>query len=456
VKSKATGQYVIDRTLYSSHFRGWFKITWDNLHDVVKKSGKSFFRRKGRRPPHVATQSSWERNKKVLDIGGDFSSVEASDDACVRGYGHYKAEDGGAIRTYDGGFVPYSQNQYLGIGNADMSGLGSTGKFSGEFGRSTTAEGVSAWKRFKPKLFVADMGQFVGEIRETLPMLQTSASMFSRQFLDAFGFSVRHQKRMTKEMSNHWLNLQFGWSPFVSDLTKFLKKFGDLDKRLQQCKRDNGKDIRRHGLLSSTMEGTPKEVQTLSTDGLGQSPYIMFVAPFTFSNSLLANPYHLGDFRSTITYTERYQQWFSACFRYWVPTFDSNSAIDTVHNYLRMFGIRVTPSLVWNLTPWSWLADWVGNVGDNIDAYTDSADHLTAKYAYIMKTSVVEVRNDSAVKCGGVQIPGLSWRRGCVAKTRMQASQFGFAIASPDFTAWQWSILASLGLPQLHVESKRR
>jgi hypothetical protein len=124
---------------------------------------------------------------------------------------------------------------------------------------------------------------------------------------------------------------------------------------------------------------------------------------------------------------------------------------------MRMFGLRITPSLVYNLTPWSWMADWFGNVGDNIDNYTASQDdNLTAKYAYIMKTITEEVINDSYIKCGGTEVLGLRWRRGVVAKTRVQASQFGFSITMPEFSAWQWSILAALGFSRLNIESRRR
>jgi len=439
VWSKMSGSYVIDAPIMASPNNGFYKVTWDNIHKEFVKRGAKITRSKRR---------------YADDLGGDFSSLEASDEGFVRGVGHYACEDGYSKTTYDGGFVPYSQHQYPGISTADLTGMGDTGRYSGGFGLASTAEGVQAWKRFRPKLYVADMGQFVGEIRETLPMLRTSASMFSRQFLDVFGTSMRHQKVMSKTISNHWLNAQFGWAPFVSDLTKFLTKFRSVDQRLQQCIRDNGKDIRRRGVLGSTMAGSG-DVEVVTSNGIPGWDTI-YVQPFSLYNGLI-NPYS-GHVKSTMIRTIKYQTWFSACFRYWVPSFESNDfALERALNYMRMFGLRITPSLVYNLTPWSWMADWFGNVGDNIDNYTASQDdNLTAKYAYIMKTITEEVINDSYIKCGGTEVSGLRWRRGVVAKTRVQASQFGFSITMPEFSTWQWSILAALGFSRLNIESRRR
>jgi hypothetical protein len=438
VWSKMSHQYVIDAPVFASPSSGFYKITWDNIHKEFIKRGAKISRSKRR---------------FADDLGGDFSSLEASDEGFVRGTGHYECEDGYSKTTYDGGFVPFSQHEYPGIRTADLTGMGDTGRYSGGFGIASTAEGVQAWKKFRPKLFLADMGQFVGEIQETLPMLKTSASMFTRRFLDTFGTSTRHQAMMSKTMSNHWLNAQFGWAPFISDITKFLKKFRDFDRKLQQCIRDNGKDIRRRGILKSTMGG-PGDVTITESNGIPGWDTV-YVQPFSLYNSLI-DPYS-GHVKSTLSYTTKYQTWFSACFRYWVPDFESNDfAFERILNFMRMYGLRITPSLVYNLTPWSWMADWFGNIGDNIDNYTaNQDDNLTAKYAFIMKTITEEVINESRVKCGGREVLGLRWRRGVVAKTRVHASQFGFSLTMPEFSAWHWSILASLGFSRLHIESKR-
>jgi len=452
VWSKMSHEYVIDAPILATPHNGFYQVTWDNINPAWRMSNKR-------------RRSSWKARADaptdVSDTGGDFWTLSCSDEGCTRGFGHYSVEDGYSKTTYDGGFVPYSQHQYPGFNVADMAGMGTSGLFSGGYGYASEAECAQAWKKVKPKLYVADMGQFVGEIRETLPMLRTTASVFTRQFIDMFGTSMRHQKVMSKTMSNHWLNTQFGWKPFLNDLIKFTKKFGDLDRKLQQCIRDNGRFVRRRGVLSSQMDDAGKEsyykppsVEVVESNGIPGWDTV-FVQPFSLYNGLI-NPY-AGHVKSTLTYTTKCETWFSACFRYWVPSFDSNKAVDVVSNYLRMFGLRITPTLIWNLTPWSWLVDWCGVVGDNIDNYTTASDdNLVAKYAYSMKTITTEIINESRIKCGGQVVSGLRWRRAAVCKTRLHASQFGFSTDHEEFNPWQWSILAALGFNRLKIESGRR
>jgi hypothetical protein len=50
-----------------------------------------------------------------------------------------------------------------------------------------------------------------------------------------------------------------------------------------------------------------------------------------------------------------------------------------------MFGFQPTPSLIYNLTPWTWLIDYFTNLGDLYDNLSRGVeDRLIAEYFYLM------------------------------------------------------------------------
>jgi hypothetical protein len=103
------------------------------------------------------------------------------------------------------------------------------------------------------------------------------------------------------------------------------------------------------------------------------------------------------------------------------------------------------------LTPWSWLSDWVTNIGDVMASMSSIMfDNLCAKYAYVMGTTSQRVdyegRNNYKLPTGPMTE---TWYAEYIRKSRVAASPFGFGLTNSDFTARQWSILAALGLSRL-------
>jgi hypothetical protein len=120
-----------------------------------------------------------------------------------------------------------------------------------------------------------------------------------------------------------------------------------------------------------------------------------------------------------------------------------------------LLGTRLDPEVLWNLQPWTWLADYFVNFGDvlsNISAFT--SDGVVMKYGYIMREQ--EIRKE-------IFFPRGVWRRTGTStwtpatdpfsvtltshsKTRVKASPFGFGLNPESFTEGQWAILLALGL----------
>jgi len=470
------------------------QVTWDNVHPFFATGRKAFVsspRRvnppkepkvpwvhtpykgkhpKAPKPPKVQVKRVKELKMKPLrkrwdfvapsDIGGDFTSVILCDNSALQGVRVYNYPGvSGAINRYQysGGFVPaWPATSQFGT-ETDMQNAGTSGKFTSSFGEGTSY-GASAWRKFTPKLATADMGQFVGEIREALPMLKTTCQAFVREYRQKLlrrmsGKTGRNTLAVGEEAAGHWLNTQFGWSPFIGDMLKLVESFGNVDRKLNQAIRDNGHYIKRGGTVM-VQEGPETFVADSSLYTCSQ-----YVNPngnqFAYLGGRLPDNPTKTSF-SRITYKESYRVWFEAKFRYWIPSFDSPSKpMNVLTNMLRMYGIQITPLLVWNLTPWSWLADWVGNIGDNIANYSSALnDGLTAKYAYIMKSTTGELINRSKIALTGYPPVELEWKRTFVAKTRRHASQYGFTIDWPSFSAKQWSILAALGWGRLKIETR--
>jgi hypothetical protein len=114
----------------------------------------------------------------------------------------------------------------------------------------------------------------------------------------------------------------------------------------------------------------------------------------------------------------------------------------------KLLGTRLTPETLYELTPWSWAADWVSNLGDvaqNISSF--GADGLVLHHGYIMERSTVS----RTFEMKGVALKGqpkydLSQTYTTVVKQRVKATPYGFGLDVGSFSPHQVAIVAALGL----------
>lgn len=108
--------------------------------------------------------------------------------------------------------------------------------------------------------------------------------------------------------------------------------------------------------------------------------------------------------------------------------------------------------MVWELTPFSWLVDWVSNVGSFMKNVSYiGRDGLVLRYCYAMHSWEAEIRVENSVRIA--QSPGLgpisgTWNSN--AKLRIRATPYGFGLTLDSFTPKQWAILAALGQTLAH------
>lgn len=298
---------------------------------------------------------------------------------------------------------------------------------------SVSSYGPTAWKRFQPGKSIADASVFIGELSDLPRMLRSTAKWFNREYILRFGKRPSGKK---KELADAWLNAQFGWIPFISDLRKFYRAYVNMDRWYNQLVRQNGQWIKRKG----SMVTSTKAEQVWYSDSQHMS-----VPDFTF-HPLWYIP-GVASRSKVIRYTDD-KVWFEGSFRYYVPNIESVEFKRRAIAHL--FGLDVNPAVLWELIPFSWLVDWCTNVGDILSSHSSNSlfNNLVARYAYLMgtKSERLEV----------VSLPAFTWRPKHVwtlqleRKTRREANNFGFGLSDGDLTARQWSILGALGISRMH------
>jgi hypothetical protein len=239
-------------------------------------------------------------------------------------------------------------------------------------------------------------------------------------------------------MSNLSLAYQFGWKPLLQDVRNLYETQCRLKKALEQLEKDNGKPVRRR------IENKINKSTSLVSESFGGYPNLY---P-GFVTQCYGPTEHT---RNKIEYVEENVEWYSAQYRYWLPDKGTMPTWQWRAWMIgRLYGLKVTPAVVYNAIPWSWLLDWFTTTGDavaNLDHGV--ADRLINDYAFVMGTqrNYHQYTNAGAFNTGTngkyTVVTAVS-KFGHVYKRRLHASPFGFNIKDDDLNAGQIAILGNL------------
>jgi len=276
---------------------------------------------------------------------------------------------------------------------------------------SLLADGTTAIARTEPTSPHIDLSVTLGEMRsEGLPRLP---GLLAKETT----------KRARNRAGGEYLNVEFGWAPLVRDIRGFAHVVDNHDKLIRQYQESANKPIKRK-----------YEFPTVN-----QSAY----NPSGFGAVLPGGGNYLGGGR--YQFVEQ-RKWFEAEYIYYLPIGQSQTdKIRRFGSYARkLYGVRLTPEVLWNLSPWSWAADWFGNVGDvmhNVSAL--GTDGMVMRYGYIMchtrRLAVDHGVNDA----NGVMT---AKTRITESKIRLPATPFGFGVSYSGLSQKQIAIVAALGL----------
>jgi hypothetical protein len=278
------------------------------------------------------------------------------------------------------------------------------------------ALGREAIKRLAPTSSQVDLNTTVGEIiTEGLPSMIGLAN------------SGRRAGKLQQGANEH-LNYEFGVKPFINDIRKAVEAFQNAEAIWNEYVRQSGKRLRRR-------YDFPVEVTTTygtSTGGL--APQLQPSIENAPSGNL-----------KRVTRTEK-RQWFVGMFQYYVPPFPFARDLS---RWEKLYGGLPDINTLWNLTPWSWAADWVADLGTlsaNVNNF--SKDGLVMPYGYMMETISVENTFVSGPwsfdSSPGPHYFTQSFKT--TRKRRIAASPYGFDVDFGGFSQRQLAILASLGI----------
>lgn len=249
-----------------------------------------------------------------------------------------------------------------------------------------------------------------------------------------------------RELGSEYLNVVFGWKPFVSDLRKMYNLQKRVDRQLAQIIRENGKYIRRRATISNSSVTT----QTLPT-----------VYPSAFVNVRGAPPsWANGKTHYVKTSSESEKYWFSGSFRYYIP--DIGTSQWTRRATLALFGATPSPETLYQVLPWSWLVDWFSNVGDVVSNVSPNAvDNLTLRYSFIMRHTTKTTEWKAQVYQQGFTNQYNTWPRvdqSFVSTSKVETKSrigggnpFGLNVSLPSLSGGQLAILAALGISRSSV-----
>lgn len=347
--------------------------------------------------------------------------------------------DGTFLRQYRGGFtapnfsgVDWDDSQY-----ASQTFL--LGPVSG-FVPSMAAYHGMVDARLRPKLSHANLGQSLAELREVPRMLETTAKDF-RDYWKFVGGSGSSSRMSPKGASDSFLNAQFGWAPFIRDIFDVCDVIVNVDRYVQETSRKNNRWDHRETVLD---EGSFEQIITTGTGSR--------VQPNSFLLDQLLNTSASWTKRYTFSKRESYRVWASGDFKFYRPEFDMsrsdyNSGLNQIRRLSTLLGTNISPSLLWNITPWTWLADWFGNAGKVIENLSAAAlDGVVSKNVFLMysysRTLVLKQELnflDRPISAEFYRIVN-SKQRGH-AKT-----PYGFSLLPTQLSGKQLSILGALGI----------
>lgn len=277
-----------------------------------------------------------------------------------------------------------------------------------------------------PNSPMIDLATFIGEMRD-LPKFYSPAKWKA---------ALKNLRKLPRRTAEDYLNFEFGWKPLISEILDFHKATEKADQRLNSFVKNSGKRIRRRRTVLSTSS-------TTTSSEVGSTVY---PSP-PLAVDYWQNPTAVGT-RTKVVQANT-EATFSGCFTYYLPPVNTEFQRDKRRKRLRRYltGLEVNPDVLWNLAPWSWAADWIGNMGSimkNLSYFTQ--DGLVMNYGYITYVqhgTATYTYEGKKLKNGPAILPQV-----CTYKRiqRVRATPFGFGLNPGSFSTRQWAIIGALGI----------
>lgn len=247
-------------------------------------------------------------------------------------------------------------------------------------------------------------------------------------------FSAPGKALLDQNPGGEFLNYQFGILPVVSDAKSFTEAASTFSETISQYRRDAGKVVRRKAGPYVLEESTSVRNYSNSLITPGRS---------TLSAFLVNSP------KLTVTTKIKREIWYSGAFEYYIPE-DMSRLEELIFEWNRVYGIVPDPADIWELLPFSWLADWFTNSGNALrHLFLQASEGATQRYGYAMCHSTVERLYEWS---GRLCVAG-TWRPATVSytltediKQRERVRPFGTTFTGHSLSPRELAILGALGI----------
>lgn len=251
--------------------------------------------------------------------------------------------------------------------------------------------------------------------------------------------SWRQRTSVAKKAGSEYLNAVFGWLPLVDEIKSVGQSVRDGNRILENYDSNSGTNVHREFEFPDENSETYSVISTNAcakyADGLSIGP--------TFD---------VNDATVSVHSKKTVKRWFSGAFTY-AAGGKSNVAkcLGYGSDADKLFGVALTPDLVWELTPWSWAVDWFSNADAVIsNASAMGLAGLVMRYGYIMEeTSIVDTYSMSHTGLYGVGGTVPPAKVTYTVKRRTEANPFGFGVKWEGLSPAQLAITAALGITHL-------
>jgi hypothetical protein len=299
-------------------------------------------------------------------------------------------------------------------------------------------DGARAITASAPTAPQAGFGQFLGELREGLPSLVGAKTVINAK---------KRGGPTGGDLGNEWVNHNFATMPLASDIVKTARAMLNVNSALQQLLLDNGKAVRRRRTLYEKKDYIQKPNQTLQ----------LVIPPMIAKGSVTGSFLSPSGVTCTVSDEINVECKFASAFSYFLGNVEDFLDASTVYEQRArsLLGASITPSVIWELTPWSWLIDWNYNFGGFLKAAEMfSSDNLVMRYGYIMHTvratryytATMPIYSERTHEYLGIPtfVASTTW------KNRRRATPYGFGLNVANFSPKRWSILGALGMTKGH------
>jgi hypothetical protein len=277
-------------------------------------------------------------------------------------------------------------------------------------------------------------------------MLETSANDAANLWR-SLGGGYSSVIMQPKHLADSFLNHNFGWVPFIGDILKLYDVYKNTEKYIEQTVRHNHTWMKRARVIEESDTNT--RLNRFYSSGTEPSNLDEDMKEICRDMVLDGNTCrgYCDIYSHSLT-----RVWAAGSFMYYRPEFDDNlldysSQWANVQRMLTIYGARINPTLLWKVTPWTWLIDWFTGIGKFIEFHDDFVtDGIVSRYLYCMRSEESTISKVCTLNFYSGPRTFTFQRRRSLKQREVADSPYGFNQPWGVLSLKQWAILGAIGI----------